>query len=383
MVTFITEIIEKFGGRPAGTAAEKGAQEYTRSVLEKYCHSTTLEAFQSHLTSHFGILKPLSLVYIFVLVLYWFAPVAAIIVGLLNTIVFFIQFLTYRHWFDFLYPNQESWNVEGVIEPEGEVKSTLLVAGHIDSVYEFKWWYKLGSLGGILTVVAGFVLSLQFAGLAVAYYSGNETLAAIIWWAQVALAPTLIVLFDMHNKSLKVDGALDNLTGVALAVEMAKIFSQKRLQHTRLRLVSFGAEEPCLRGAAAYAKQHYDRLRAENAVLINIDTIKEKKHLSIATSELNTMVRYPQELVEKMEASFKALQVPVKKVTIGVGGTDGAAFRFRGLPALTLIGLDSSNFDPCYHTRLDNLSHLNPDGLEAMRDVLVHFIVAWDGETAS
>lgn len=378
MVTFITEVIEKFGGRIAGTESEKQAQEYTRSVLDRYCDSTSLESFFSSLRAHFEILKPLSVLYIVALVMYQFMPLAAVVLAIINMLIFVIQFLTYRHWFDSLYPKEESWNVEGVIEPRGEARSTLLVAGHIDSVYEFKWWYKLGSLGGVLTVVAGFVLALQWVGLALAYFSGSSGIEALIWWGQLLLAPVLIVFYDMHNKEVKVDGALDNLTGVAMAVEMAKIFSQDKLQHTRLRLVSFGAEEPCLRGSVAYANKHYSRLKKEKAVLINLDTIKEKKYLSIATSELNTMVKYPPKLVQKMEASFRACKVPVKKVTIGIGGTDGAAFRFRNLPAVTIIGLDSSNFDPCYHTRLDNLEHINPDGLEALREVLVHFIREWD-----
>lgn len=38
--------------------------------------------------------------------------------------------------------------------------------------------------------------------------------------------PILIVYFDMHG-DIVVDGALDNLTGVAMAVEMAKVFRKK------------------------------------------------------------------------------------------------------------------------------------------------------------
>ncbi len=383
MLSFISQVIDRFGGRPAGTEAEHGAQQFTRDTLAECCDEARLEPFEAHLTSHFGILKPLSLIYVGIVALFPFAPRAAIALAVLNALAFLSQFVTGRHRLDFLYPTATSWNVEGVLEPTGEVRSTLIVAGHIDSVYEFKWWYRLGSLGGVLTVVAGFVLSLQGVGLVVAHLAGAGLLADVAWWLQIALAPVLIVLYDMHDKSVRVEGAVDNLTGVAMAVEMARTFSKERLRHTRLRLVSFGAEEPFLRGSESYARQRLAQLRAENALLINIDTIKEKRHLSIVRREINTLASYPRELRRGLRESFAACGVPVKEIDLGVGGTDGAAFRRLGLPAVSIIGMDAKKFDPAYHTRLDTLDVLNPDGITALREVLVHFIGTWDAGKAS
>lgn len=39
---------------------------------------------------------------------------------------------------------QTSSNVEATIEPTGEVKSTLIFSGHMDSTLEYRWWYKYG-----------------------------------------------------------------------------------------------------------------------------------------------------------------------------------------------------------------------------------------------
>lgn len=380
MVDFIAEIIRRFGGRPAGTPEERGAQEFVRAALEPHCDATHLEEFQAPLTAHFGILKPLVLIYIGCLALFPFAPLAAIAVALANMAAFLIQFVTGRHWLDFLFPKSASWNVEGVIEPAGEVQRTLLVSGHIDSVYEFKYWYKLGQLGGALTVYASFVLGLQGLALAAAHAAGPGLFADVLWWLQVAETPLLIVLYDMHDKRVRIHGASDNLTGVALAVEMAKVFSAERLAHTRLRLVSFGAEEPFLRGSDAYAARHGRRLRDENAVLINIDTIKQRRYLSLVRRELNTLASYPRELRARLKTSFAAEGVAVREVDMAVGGTDGAAFRRAGLPAVSIIGLNTQKFDPVYHTRLDRLENMEPGGVEALRGVLVHFIRAWDRE---
>jgi hypothetical protein len=378
MEAFIAEIIRRFGGRPAGTPAERGAQEFVQAALAAHCDEARLEQFHAPLTAHFGILKPLVLVYAGCLALFPFAPVAAIAVACANLAAFLVQFVTGRHWLDFLFPAAPSWNVEGVLEPTGEVRRTLLVAGHIDSVYEFKYWHRWGQLGGALTVYASFVLGLQGAALAAAHAAGPGLFADVLWWLQVAELPVLVVLYDMHDKNVHVDGAMDNLTGVALAVETARVFSQARLAHTRLRLVSFGAEEPFLRGSDAYAARHGARLRAEGAVLVNIDTIKERRYLAIVRREYNTLVRYPRGLNARLRESFAAEGVRVREVDLAVGGTDGAAFRRAGLPAVSIVGLNTAAFDPAYHTRLDRLENMNPDGIAALRGVLIHFIRAWD-----
>lgn len=45
------------------------------------------------------------------------------------------------------------------------------------------------------------------------------------------------MLFDKHDPSIPVDGASDNLSGVAPAQELGRHFATERLQHTRVRIV--------------------------------------------------------------------------------------------------------------------------------------------------
>lgn len=382
MLEFIAEVIARFGGRPAGSAAEREAQRFTRDTLSSFCDATTLEPFETRLTSHFGVLRPISAVYVAALALFPFSPRWAIALSLLNAVAFLTHFVAGRHWLDFLYPKGESWNVEGVVEPLQAASSTLVISGHIDSVYEFKWWYRLGHLGGALTVVAGFVVSLQWLALAFALVAGPGAWQTGLLILLVAESPILVVLFDMHDRSVPVDGASDNLTGVAMAIELGRHFSAHRLQRTRLRLVSFGAEEPYLRGSTAYAARHGDRLLAERSVLVNIDTIKDEEHLSIVRTELNTWTSYPGDLADRLAASFAATNVPVKHVTLSVGATDGVSFRRRGLPAISIIGMESARFDPAYHTRLDTLDRIDARGIESLREVLLHFVRTWDDTEA-
>ena len=376
MISYIEDIISRFGGRYFGSDEEKQAQYYTADILKKYCDKVDIEEFQSALESHFQSLKGFCTVYVLVLVLLKYDARIAAVVGMLNTIFFVGHFLTYRHWLDFLFPTKPSWNVIGDVEPTGEVHSTVIVAGHIDSVKEFKWWYRFKQNGAVLTVLAGFLLVLLglYSLLAVFIHADWYGYG---WWLFALLSPVLIVFFDMHGEQV-VHGASDNLTGVAMAVEMAKVFSAERLKHTRLRVISFGAEEACLRGSWAYAKAHKEQLLREKAFLFNLDTIKDIEHLTIGTSEVNTLVFYKDKYIKLVDDAFKAADVPVKKLPLMVGASDGSAFHIQGLPAICVIGMDSEKLDPTYHTRLDVVENINPQAMEAMKKVLIQFLKTWD-----
>ncbi len=376
MIPYIQDIITRFGGRYFGSQQEKDAQEYTASLLKKYCDKVEVEEFLSPLESHFQSLKIFCIVYILVLVLFKIDVRIAAGLGMLNTVLFIGHFVTYRHWLDFLFKKVPSWNVIGDIEPTEMATSTVIVAGHIDSVKEFKWWFKLKQNGAVLSVIAGVLIALLGVySLLSLFISANWF--SYSWWLFVLLSPVLIVFYDMHGEQV-VDGASDNLTGVALAVEMAKVFSATKLKHTRLRLISFGSEEAALRGSHAYAQQHKQQLLQEKAFLFNLDSIKDIEHLTIATSETNTLVYYDKKSIKLVEDAFIATNIPYKKLALHVGASDGTSFHLAGLPVITVIGMDSEKLDPIYHTRLDKVEAINPKALEAMKQVLIKFIENWD-----
>jgi hypothetical protein len=377
-VAFIKEVVTRFGGRYFGSQQEKEAQLYTKDVLEQYGATTTLMPFDSALEAHFQSLKLFCAVYAVSLVVFPFHSIAAAIIAVVNTVLFLGHFVTYRHWLDFLFPSKTSYNVIGDIEPTGTATRTLIFAGHIDSVKEFKWWYRLKQTGAVLSVIAGVLFPLLSVFMVVAAIFGGDW-TQYGWWFFVVTSPILVVYFDMHGTKV-VDGAMDNLTGVAVAVEMAKVCAADRPKNTRIRVISFGAEEAGLRGAWAYAKANKEQLLRENALLVNLDSIKDVEYLSIGTRETNTLVDFDKEHIAQMEQSFRAMQVPVLKIPFDIGASDASAFRMQGLPALCIIGMRTDSLDPCYHTRLDNLANLDGTAMEKLKGVLTHFVKAYDSE---
>ena len=373
MEAIIKEIISKFGGRYNGSQAEKAAQEYMKAAFSKFCDKVEMHEFKAALEGHFQALKLFVIVHLVSLVLLKFAPLAAMLIGLVNTVLFLGHFVTYRHWLDFLFPKERSYNVIGDIAAEESATSTIIFAGHIDSVKEFKWWFSLKQTGVVLTVIASFSIPVFGLFSIFFYFFPSSAAVQILWYLFISLSPTLIVLFDMHGKEV-VHGANDNLTGIALSHELGKHFATHRPKNTNIRIISFGAEESGLRGAFAYVKANKKSLLEERALLINIDTIKDENNLTIASNELNTLSFFDKDLIKEMQAAFSAERVPVKTLPLTVGASDASAFIMNGVPALSLIGMTTEKLDPTYHTRLDNMEHLDPKAMETLKKVLIRFV---------
>lgn len=378
----LSEIIEKFGGRMAGSKAEDMAQDFLKARLDGFCDKTIKHRFLSPLTAMHGSLKIFSAVYAASLILYWISLPAAFLLALANSVLAVWHFVSYRYRLDFLFPKKASSNVAGIIEPAGEAASTLIFAGHMDSTTEYKWWYKFGFPGMIATAAAVFMIVLLplFFAADLLFDSANPLLSGY-WWILALLSPAMITLFDMRG-DLVIDGAQDNLSGVVAAFGAGEVLARERLDRTRIIVLSFGSEEAGLRGSAAFAKDFFEELKSWKAVLINLDGIMYSGQLKVITRELDPWVRYPEGLVKKMQAAMKSAGLSPKTGVLPIGATDGASFAMKGLDAVTLIAQNVSRPDPTYHTRLDVASCVDPKALEQARDTLVGFARAWDNRPA-
>lgn len=380
MHKLICGIIEKFGGRMAGSRQEDQAQDHLIGLMDSFCDKTLKHRFLSPLTAMHGSLKLFSAVYFASLALYWISLPLAFLAAAANTVFVFRHFLTYRYKLDFLFPKTPSSNAIGIIEPSGEHRSTLLFAGHMDSTTEYKWWHRLGFFGMVLTTVSVFmIVLLPLFFLADILFESASPVLSGYWWILVLMSPALVTLFDMRG-GLVIDGAQDNLSGVAAAFGAGEALAADRLSHTRIMVVSFGSEEAGLRGSAAFAKDFHDELKRQKAVLVNLDGIMYPDQLKIIRGELNPWIWYPKHLIKKMEQAFRDCGQRQLKGILPIGATDGAAFAMKGLDAVTLIAQNVSHPDPTYHTRLDVAECVDPRALEQARDVLVAFARNWDRE---
>lgn len=384
MIDFIETIIKKFGPRPAGSQAETQAQQYVAEQCRTFTDKVHILEFEEYLQARFGKLKYFSLLFFISLVLYFVDAKVALVISLVNALIFVLEFMTYRTVIPH-FPGSKSIsrNVEAVLEPQGEVKSTLLFTGHIDSVYEFKWWYHLGQNGMYLTIIAGILIVLLPLFYALVLLLEPAHNLFYVWAAFLFLSPSLVAYFNMHGNN-PVDGACDNLSGVSISLHVLKHFAdtgtkgKSILKNTRLKFVSFGSEETGLTGSAHYVKQRLAELKKENAHLINIDSVRLPDEICIVKKELMNGVNFDANLIAKLKTSFAAVAIPIKTGTTPVGGTDGVPFIRAGIPAVSIIGLPMGKLDPTYHTRRDVIENLNPLALEYTKKGLIELVRSWD-----
>lgn len=385
MLSLIREIIATVGPRPAGTEAETKAQHLLISKYKQYTNDTEFLPFDEYLEARFGKLKFYVIFFFISLGLYWVLPAAGAALALINGLVLLLDMGTYRDILTTV-PGKKgtSSNATATLEPKGEVKSTILFGAHIDSTPEFTWWYKYGQAGVVLTVLA--MLLIVLLGIFLTVHTLHPTPSDLyIWAAFVLLSPSTVVVWSMLGTEV-VQGAQDNLSGIAIGFEVFKTLADKNeigksiLQNTRIRVVSFGSEEKGLLGSRAFAALKKESLKKENAYLINIDNVRVASELAIISKELLSNVNHSPVLIKGLQQSFDALNIPYKMGVVPIGGSDAMSLSKAGIPSITVIGMDTKKHDFTYHTRHDIPDNIEPLALEHLRDVMLDFVHKWDAK---
>jgi aminopeptidase YwaD len=137
-----------------------------------------------------------------------------------------------------------------------------------------------------------------------------------------------------------VPGAIDNLSGSALAVALGR-FLVENPSHipadAEIRFISFGSEEAGLRGSRRYVERHLDELKRLDARLLNFEMVAHPQ-IAILTSDVNGTTKHSPDAVKSAVAAAQRAGVPYKERSAYIGvGTDAAPFSRAGLKATTLL----------------------------------------------
>src|SRR3954471_16545226 len=96
MVALITEIIEKFGPRPASSKSEKHAQLFMVEQCKAFTDQVKLMEFEEYLNARFGKLKYYCALFFIALILHYFGlSILAFALSLANATAFILDFMTY------------------------------------------------------------------------------------------------------------------------------------------------------------------------------------------------------------------------------------------------------------------------------------------------
>ncbi len=163
--------------------------------------------------------------------------------------------------------------------------------------------------------------------------------------------------FFKHGYS---NGASDNATGVAAAINTAKNCWEMKLENTEIELVLTGAEELGMIGAKEYFKKNaasFDK----NTFLINFDTLGAGDLIIITETGTIGTVKYNNILVD-IAKQIVQQNHDLTHITSGAWHTadfDSVWFNRAGMATLTLAALDKNGKMPNIHRETDLLQNVD------------------------
>ncbi len=393
VLDIVGEMIEKFGPRVAGSEACRQSAADIESRLAPLCDTVSRQQF----TVHTGPMRHLGHViggcYILAVLMLclggawvWGAAAAATLSLFywINVSVLMVGTL------DFLFPGRAGVNVWGAIEPEGQLRRQIYVVGHHDSAFVLTFLGRLQKLYAV-RIIGAIVFSTTVWISSWAWVVWRAVYGTDPAWGGIFAVAGLVGLvfvgpFLWFVGSKASPGAGDNLVASVMAIEVAKIIRGRdgsgrgdgRLKHTRLVVLSLDGEEPGMRGAGAFLREHADELKRVPTSVFNIDAIYNASDLRFLTRDRNGFKPLSAKMTAKCVEIAKKLGHPIAAgpVTFGGGGTDAVRFADHGIEVASIIGISTELIREglVYHTVDDTVDKLDPKAVKVCMEIAVEYI---------
>ncbi len=391
----IKKVCKEVGPRAAGFEGEKKGQDYVEKLMTPIADEVKREnftlspkAFMSWVTID-GALALVAAILGIVCFTGIVPPTVETPLRIISILLVVIaiafllgEFLFYKKMLDPFFKKAESSNVICTRKAEGETKRRIIIGGHIDTAYEWRYTY-LGGAKMVTFIVVTAVLSLLITlGLSIAgIFVDNQTANIVMLVFQALAVPALVAVMFFVNWKLAVDGAADDLTGVftSMAVLLYLRNNEIRFKNTEVVAVSMGAEEEGLRGSKAFAEAHSDEYKNDGVetVFVALDTLRDYDFMGIVTKDMTATVSLDKQACALMKKASENAGVPVNFTTTPLGSTDAAAMQQGGIKSVAMTSMDPA---PAryYHTRLDTVDVLEMKTLEDALKVVLETVFLFD-----
>lgn len=390
----IKRVCEQIGPRPAGYEGEEKAQDYVEKLMTPIADEVTREkftlspkAFMSWVTID-GILALVAAVLgivAFTGVVPFLASafhIASIVLCVVAIVFLVGEFLLYKKVLDPFFKKKESSNVICKINATGEVKRRIIIGGHIDSAYEWRYTY-MGGAKAVTTVVAGAVIALLMTLVVavIGMFTSQDSANIVLIVLQALAVPFLATVIFFVNWKTVVDGANDDLTGVFTSMAVLLYLKNNNIsfENTEVIAVSMGAEEEGLRGSKAFADLHGDEYKNDGieTVFIALDTLRDYNFMGIVTKDMTATVKLDSQACALMKKASENAEISVKFTTTPLGSTDAAAMQQGGIKSVAFTSMDPA---PAryYHTRLDTVKMLEMKTVEDVLKIVLETVFLFD-----
>lgn len=377
MVKEITHIIKTFGKRSPGSEGEKKACEYMADVLKNDCgcERADVESFKENPGAFYGWLFFTLTFVLAAVVLFFFFPLASVILIVAGLTLAFLEFGLYKKTVDRFFKEKTGHNVTAIKNCTGETKRRIIFNGHPDAAWEWPVNYALGGVGfeghailcgvGALYYIIISIIYMAKNGIAFAAADISDPVVKAGLWG-LLFVPFIAGLYFMVNYKRVVDGANDNLSGCYMGIAILKYMKDAgiELENTEVGVVLTGSEEAGLRGAKAWCEAHKGEFDDVPTFIFSYDTIHDPKYLMTNYRDLNGTVAADKDVSDLFMEACSELDIHCLKGMVPPlgGATDSAAFAQAGFRATGVTGLNHK-LESYYHTRRDSYDNMNEEGL--------------------
>jgi hypothetical protein len=263
------------------------------------------------------------------------------------------------HVFRRLLPHRSTYNVVGTAgDPDAE--DTLVFVAHHDAANGglifrpeltrlvadlFPAWYARQSTSPQM-------LRLVAAGPALAGTGALSGWSLLRKLGAFISAGSTLAFFDIGTRTV-VPGANDNLTAVAVILELARMLREEPVGGLRVLLVSTGSEESFMEGMRGWVRRHGPGLDPARTRVVVLETLGSPELILLEGEGMIWMTDYDDGVRDLIARSAQRAGVALRRgLRLGFA-TDALSALRGGLPAATLASCDEYKMPANYHSQRD------------------------------
>lgn len=375
------KLIGEFGGRRTGSSSCKKCADKISKRLSEYCDFTSKQEFK-HKGLAFGLwIQYIAYIYLISLVLLLVgAPFLSLFTNIFFIYYVYREFIVYKPLFEKNIKDTDGINIHGIIEPEEEVKPTILFSSHHDSAPLLN--KNRGDKGYFINVELPIVLFGTSCVMSLVqiivelltkrlFHIGFPPITSLVIILLLLLATPIVYKIRNYYSQESSPGAGDNLISSSILIQLSRYFSWRKkrkegLKNTRLIFASFDAEEVGLRGSSVWFEKYEALL--ENAVQLNFDCIYNSEELVFIDSDVNGMMPLSKELAQQCVKLANAMGYEAKNHPLPFfsGATDAASGYRANIKACSLMAIDfeSGIKNSYFHTKDDTVDKIDEKAVE-------------------
>jgi Zn-dependent M28 family amino/carboxypeptidase len=150
-----------------------------------------------------------------------------------------------------------------------------------------------------------------------------------------------------------VPGANDNLSAVAVVLELAHRLREEPVAGVRVLLVSTGSEESFMEGMRGFMRRHAPFLPKDSTEIVCLESVGAPELILVEGEGMLAIRDYPVETRERVAAAAQAAGVALGRgLRLGLA-TDGLIALKAGYRSATLASVNEYKFTSNYHSQRD------------------------------